>query len=251
MKTNQNGQRFGRLVVVDEAPPHITPSGQAKRRVTCKCDCGELRLVHVSSLRSGNTQSCGCYHKDRATKHGHHGTRTYRIWAGMVQRGTGKKNNGNYKGRGIVVCDRWLSFDNFLHDMGECPENLTLERLDNDKGYTPENCAWRTFKQQQRNKRTNRHIQFDGVTMCLSEACEKYNIQFKTLQGRLDAGWSIDKALLTPTDIERIVIDGKLLSLSEISTKFHIPHNVIRYRVRAKWPTSKLLSPVHKKHPKS
>lgn len=239
---NLEGSRFGRLVVLEEARAKITPGGQVKRRMLCRCDCGNEKVVAVTSLRSGNTQSCGCYHAERIARHGLHGTRTYRIWAGMIRRGTGKNTQHNYGDRGIDVCDSWKDFGNFVKDMGECPPHLTLERLDNDLGYTPENCAWVTFKEQQRNKRTNRHIEFNGEKMCLIEASEKYGINYKTLSQRLDSGWPIEDALLKTTEVARFDIAGRCLSVAEISKEFGIPCSVIRHRLKAGWPVHKVIS---------
>jgi len=125
----------------------------------CLCGCGNEKDIRLASLVIGHTKSCGCLKDEkvaqRMTKHGKYKDRIYRIWSGMVQRCTNKKstNYKNYGGRGISVCDEWLLFDNFYKDMGDDKKGLTLDRIDNDKGYTKENCRWATYSEQADNKR--------------------------------------------------------------------------------------------------
>lgn len=159
------GQRFARLVV--DRRDENAASGNA--RWLCRCDCGESIVVAGNSLRSGNTRSCGCLRREvsavsvmalETTTHGQSAPRTptYRTWEGMVARTTNphRPEWGYYGGRGITLCDRWRSFENFLVDMGERPAGLTLDRIDNNGNYEPGNCRWATWSQQQLNKRTSR-----------------------------------------------------------------------------------------------
>lgn len=199
-KINLIGQKFGMLIVIAETDKRSSDS----ICWLCRCDCGNEVIVSGDSLRSGLTKSCGCLRKakakERFTKHGKTKARTYYIWANMKDRCL-NPNNDQYKdygGRGIIICDRWLKFENFLADMGECPKSLSIERTDNDLGYYKENCIWATQKQQTRNRRSNLLIEFNGKTQCLAAWAEELGIGRQTLSNRLKRGWSIEKALITP-----------------------------------------------------
>lgn len=130
----------------------------------CQCDCGSVSNVKSANLRSGQSKSCGCLRKENGikanTKHGMSNSPEIHIWHKMIKRCTNPKDPAykNYGGRGITVCDRWLgSFEAFYEDMGPRPhKDLTIERVDNDKGYCPENCKWETRKENNRNVRKRR-----------------------------------------------------------------------------------------------
>lgn len=143
--------RFGRLVVTERRLV-----GQPL--VKCLCDCGTEIVVKFSAL-GHDRNSCGCLHRERASqltaKHGMSTTRIYRIWSDMVRRCTWPNHQryADYGGRGITVCKRWLEFENFYADMGDRPEGRSLDRINNDAGYSPENCRWATGSQQAKNRR--------------------------------------------------------------------------------------------------
>lgn len=156
------GERYGRLVVVSNTAPYVSPKGLVLPKVNCLCDCGVFKSILVNSLKTGHTQSCGCYlvesrFETRNATHGKSGTPEYKIWKSMKARCSNPKakHYDSYGGRGITVCDRWLdSFENFLEDMGERPTSEhSIERLDVNGGYDLGNCKWLEFSFQARNKR--------------------------------------------------------------------------------------------------
>ncbi len=135
-------------------------------------------------------------------------SRTYKAWQNMKERCRSRKrhNSSAYTGRGIVVCDEWLDFANFLEDMGECPKGLTLDRIDNNMGYLPNNCRWATHEVQARNKSDTDLIEFHGKTLCLTDwaAQMQHRVSQPALWRRLYVyGWSIEKALTTPIRKQR------------------------------------------------
>jgi len=185
-KINLEGQEFGCWTVLSEA-------GRRHGHVMwlCQCQCGTKRIVEGVSLRKGGTKSCGCMHEDlMAHLKGTHrlsNTSTHEVWKSMRQRCNNKRNKDYkyYGGRGIVCCDRWKRFEKFYADMGEKPEGLTLERIDNNKGYSPSNCKWVNMKEQNRNSRNNRVIKYGGETKCVSEWAEVLKIKVTVLRYRL------------------------------------------------------------------
>ncbi|MGW0579225.1 hypothetical protein ACWD25_25405 [Streptomyces sp. NPDC002920] len=195
------GQRFSRLLVLSEA-------GRSKDRKIlwlCRCDCGTEVTVSGKRLRNGESKSCGCLKAEllaaRNHRHGHAGTRLYKIWQGMLKRCTNPsdRNFHKYGGRGITVCERWTSFENFHTDMaGGYADDLTLDRINPEGNYELGNCRWATQKEQQRNRTNNRLVSYEGSTRTLAEWCEQLDLPYRAIMQRLLAGWSVERAFNTP-----------------------------------------------------
>ncbi len=152
------GQKYGRLTVLKF---HGLDNNKKNSTWICSCDCGNQTCVSRNNLILKKTLSCGCYNRERFknqfTKHGQTESETYFRWTDMKTRCLNKNSISykNYGKRGISICDEWInSFENFISDLGECKKGMTLERLDNNKGYFKENCKWVYKGQQARNRRT-------------------------------------------------------------------------------------------------
>jgi len=162
----------------------------------CQCDCGTL--VQYTSGQLSRVKTCGC--KITITTHGQTDTPEYYAWVSMRQRcGYLKKGSGrkNYEGRGITVCDRWVnSFENFLADMGKRPsQKHSIDRIDNNGNYCPENCQWRTKKRQSNNRQDTLYYEYQGQTKALADWCRELGLNRHTIWGRLARGLSFKEAV--------------------------------------------------------
>jgi hypothetical protein len=209
----QSGDKYGRLTVISEAERYHAPCGQSPRQVVCRCECGQIVTVRTSSVRSGLTVSCGCAQREAAARsgrnsatHGMEGTPTYKAWSAMKERCLNPSHAfyRHYGGRGIAVCDKWLKFENFLEDMGERVDGLTLDRIDNNGDYEPGNVRWATWSDQNCNRRNNVVLSFDGDTLCIAEWARRTGILPGTIGKRLANGYSIKEALTLPLRTRRI-----------------------------------------------
>jgi hypothetical protein len=186
------GRRFGKLVVLE-----ISEIAETRQKWLCLCECGNSSLVRGEYLRSGETRSCGCMRRS----HGMRNTKESGIWRSMIQRchNPNDKAFPKYGGRGIEVCDRWrTSFVNFISDIGRRPSpDHSVDRIDNNGNYEPENCRWATRKQQSRNQRKTPIVTYMGETKPLCDWADECGIDRKTLYLRLKRGWGIEKMLST------------------------------------------------------
>lgn len=195
------GQKFNRLTV-------ISISGRTKdNSVTwlCKCDCGKEVIVVGQNLSNGNSKSCGCFHNEITSKinktHGKTKTHIYKVWLGIKRRCTYPNDisYGNYGGRGIKICDRWLTFELFYEDMhATFKKGLSIDRIDVNGNYELSNCKWATNTDQANNKRSNVFATVNGVTDTITNLSRLYNISDRTVFSRIYTGWPIEKAITTP-----------------------------------------------------
>lgn len=193
---------FGRLTVVKKGDSIKTPCGSVVAVWLCKCSCGNEKEVRAGDLRSGRVRSCGCFNNEvriaRSTTHGMKGLNIYYVWQNMKSRCDNIEdvNYHNYGGRGITYCDKWADFEGFYEDMGEAPNSLSLDRIDNDGGYNKENCRWATREQQTLNKQNSKKIMFEGKLMHIKKVAEKVGLKHSTLYERLYVyNWPLDKAI--------------------------------------------------------
>lgn len=200
-------RRFGRILVLRRAP---NGAGHHPYWV-CRCDCGSETIKMGQHLKSGRTQSCGCLRRERAAEewgatkltHGLSKTPEYAIWCAMKNRCLNKNNAAynRYAGRGITICQRWRSFENFYADMGPRPSNAhSLERSDNDGNYEPGNVRWATRVEQANNTRSNRLVTFRRREMTFRNAWRLAGgtVSYGTAHWRIQHGWPLERALLTP-----------------------------------------------------
>lgn len=198
------GSKYGRLTVLSRAENNE----RGQTRWLCRCDCGNEVIVIGHSLISGNTMSCGCIHKERLAarnranaKHGMRGSRLYHTWHNMKDRCLRKKHKQyhDYGGRGIFVCQEWVeSFESF-RDWALANgyrDDLSIDRIDNDGPYSPENCRWATIREQSNNRRNNHIITYNGESHTLKEWSELYDIPYYLLKDRIiKSGMPMEKAL--------------------------------------------------------
>jgi hypothetical protein len=198
MATSKNitaGEVFGRLTIISEAKklpnsPH--------RRVTAQCKCGTLKDYIMSAVRRGHVTSCGCFYIEQKSKHGHAKAEsaTYASWSAMKSRCSKLRGKKEYAGKGIKVCERWEKFENFLADMGERPEGMTVDRWPNQTGdYEPNNCRWATASQQANNRKTCRIVSAFGKKLTMMEWSVITEIPFQTIRHRLLRGWSEERSV--------------------------------------------------------
>lgn len=197
------GRQFTRWTVIERGP-----NLGRRARWLCRCDCGKTELVSASNLAQGKSRSCGCLHIDTITTHSRTGTPEHRAWTAMKSRCYTKSNIGYpyYGGRGIVVCDRWLhSFENFLADMGLKPGlEYSLDRIDSNGNYSPNNCRWAIRTTQDNNRRTSRFLTWNGKTQTVAQWGKEVGLSRTTILNRLDWGWPVEDALSWPSEHGRV-----------------------------------------------
>lgn len=202
-------QKFGRLTVIKRVDQK-TPI-----RWLCQCECGNFKEVYATHLRSGNTRSCGCLAREiavkmghqrdigkRSFKHGDFGTKLYGIWAGMKRRcyNRNTKYYADYGGRGIKVCEEWKEYINFKQWAVSAgyKEGLTIERINVDFDYSPDNCKWISIHEQNLNKRNSVRIEYQGKIYSIKEIAAITGLKERTIKGRYERGWTTEK-LFDPT----------------------------------------------------
>jgi hypothetical protein len=243
-----SGKRFGDIDVL-----YRTDYENKKIMWLCVCDCGSITKVASNDLISGHTKSCGCGKIKslikRATTHGHSSngtiTKSYRRWLKIKNR-CHNENDKDYKyygGRGIKVCERWAKFENFYSDMGDVPDGMTIEREDNDKGYSPDNCKWATPMEQANNRRSNTFYTYENQTLTFAQWCRRNGIKPETVDSRMRKGMSFEDAITKQIKKPALhTYNGITATAMEWSNKTGIPKKVISNRIGRGWSTEDALT---------
>ena len=240
---DETGKKYGKLIVLEYS--HV------KRGVhwLCRCECGNTVVVAGHHLRSGTVTTCGCVHHK---SNGMSGSPVYKVWQAMKTRcySTTCSHYRNYGARGITVSDRWLeSFNNFYEDMGDRPfDGATLERKENSKGYSKDNCKWATRHEQMANTRVSRLLTYNGETKCITEWARGIGVDPKTIHYRLKQGWTLNDALNKPATpaaektAKMITFNGETRSITGWARKLGINHASLCERLDSGWPLEKALT---------
>lgn len=237
-----SGKQFGQLIA-------ITYERKASGRSAwlCKCACGKEKVIGTANLLRGESRSCGCmefrFRKDNKTAY-RHGLWNHPLsgtWRSMKQRCLNPKSRAyeRYGGRGIEVCERWLSFENFVADNEHLvTPGTSLERKDNDGPYSPDNCRWATPREQSRNTSGNKHLTYLGRTQTLVEWAEEKDLPYHVLLERLYAGWSTERALTTPPKSRAILSESDVIEIrkarligatqKELASRFGVKPSTIK-----------------------
>jgi hypothetical protein len=189
------GQKFGKLTAIRR----VKNGKGYQTRWLVRCDCGTEFEVFTANLKKGRTKTCGC--KPPYKTHGMSGSREYRTWHSMLVRcyNPNAREYHHYGGRGIDVCDEWRhSFEAFYADMGSRPRGTSIERINNNAGYSPDNCRWASPKEQMQNTRATARITFDGQTHSIAEWARLKGLSITCLYNRFFHGWSVERALTEP-----------------------------------------------------
>lgn len=202
--TSLIGKKYNKLKIMEFAYFKKDSRGSNRKYWKCLCDCGNYCVVEQNHIKGGVTKSCGCLRFGRITyfKHGENLTRLHRTWVQMRRRCREKKYDqyNRYAKRGTKVCDEWqeyIPFRDWALANGY-DDTLSIDRIDNDGDYTPENCRWADIKTQANNRSSNHLLTYKGVTKTTSQWAESSGLLLETLLERLKRGWSVEDAIFKP-----------------------------------------------------
>ena len=239
------GQRFFRLLVKS----YSHRNKHNKTVWNCICDCGVKKQVAYNDLKTGDIKSCGCYQKERLKTHGLTKTPLHKIHAGILTRcyNPNSKLHKNYGGRGITMCDEWLnnlkSFVDWAMANGY-RKGLSIDRINNDNGYNPENCRWSTFIEQNNNRRSSHLFTLNGECKTITQWSRIYKINKDRIFSRINMGWDIEKAITTPIDPlvkYTATIDGVKLPVAQWCKKLKVNYDMVKYRIKNGWSPEKAI----------
>ena len=250
-KKDLTGMKFGMLTVLHEA------ERDSRRKVTwhCRCDCGKELDVLSCYLLGGKKKCCGCSTWDilsaKNRRHGETNTRLHKTWQNMRNRCRNKnsKDYPDYGGRGIKVCDDWINSYESFRDwavVSGYSDGLSIDRIDVNGDYCPENCRWVTQKEQSRNTRRNIHVEKDGFSGCLLDYCVLNDLNYHTVISRLNLGWPIEEAISSTDTIKNyrkkeimLTYHGKTMNATAWCKELGIPKTNLFRRLDKGWDTEK------------
>ncbi len=221
-----SGQKFNDWTLIEYS--------SKDKKWKASCCCGKEKMVYIDHLTSGASKSCGC---SRGT-HNMTGTPEYQTWSSMKDRCLNENNDrySSYGGRGIKICERWLSFENFFSDLGERPKGTSIGRIDNDGDYCKENCRWESNKQQMRNRRNTVRILGEDI----SSLSERLDMNYGTLAARIKRGWDEKEAVETP-------VFRNEDSIRHTARQMNLNPDTVCCRISRGWSVEKALSTPIKK----
>lgn len=199
------GKKYNRLTILD-----FSHKDKDRRYFNVLCDCGVKKIVNIHWITNGNTKSCGCLIREIAAElcrkkatHGKSGTRIYNIWTGIINRCNNStwKEYLKYGARGISVCEEWLdykNFENWVNSSGYS-DNLSIDRIDNNGNYEPNNCKWSNPTEQANNRRSSVYLEYNGEVKTIANWSRVFNISQGIIGARIKRGWTIEDAFLKPT----------------------------------------------------
>lgn len=250
------GCKFGKLTVI----ARDGKASDGKATWLCSCDCGKTAVVRGGDLKSGRIKSCGCLVKEimhtqkYGLKHGDTHKDLYNVWVNMRQRINNPKNKAykNYGGRGISICEEWNDYINFRNWALEngYRNGLSIDRIDVNGNYCPENCRWADFETQQNNKRYNRLISYNGKTQTITQWSKEIGINRNTLEGRLKSGWRIEDALTKDKcekgercDNRFLTYNGKTQTMTQWARELGMNRKTLSYRIdKCGWSIEKAMT---------
>ena len=244
-KYDLTGKRFFRLLVISYS--HRNNSN--KTVWNCVCDCGKEKQVAYSSLTRGDIKSCGCYQKERMITHGLSNTPLHKLHTGILTRcyNPNSKLYKNYGGRGIMMCDEWRynlqAFVEWAKTSGY-KKGLSIDRIDNEKGYSPDNCRWSTVVEQNNNRRSNHFFTMNGETKTITQWARVYGINKDRVFCRIDIGWDIEKAIITPIDplVKYVAtFDNITLTVAKWCKKLNVNYDMVKNRIKMGWSPEKAI----------
>lgn len=245
-----SGQRFGMLTVTSEYEARRDKNGKSYIYWKCICDCGREIWTRGTTLRYGTVKSCN-HHNKCNLKHGMVNSRLYRIYYDMKQRCLNPKNTAYeyYGGRGITICDEWLGENGFINFSKWALSNgyddeLTIDRINTNGNYGPDNCRWADIHTQMMNRRNSLFIEHNGKSEAIMDIAQRHSLSTTTVKRRIDKGWDEKDIVLETPKERKVYYEGKYYSLKELAQKTGISYNTLQSRYNKNFTDEEMVRPL-------